>query len=46
MGTYYKGFVTEDARALGFTLDDLRAWKPAPTTAKRGRKKAAAASKE
>ena len=43
MGTYYKGFVTEDARALGFTLDDLRAWKPA-ASAKRGRKRVAAAS--
>lgn len=39
MGHYYKGFVTEEARALGFTLDDLRAWKPAATAAKRGRKK-------
>ena len=44
MGSYYKGFVSEEARALGFTLDDLRAWKPAVTAAKRGRKKAAAAS--
>ena len=44
MGSYYKGFVTEEARALGFTLDDLRAWKPTETAAKRGRKKAAAAS--
>lgn len=40
MGTYYRGFVNEEARALGFTLDDLRAWKPAITGAKRGRKKA------
>jgi hypothetical protein len=40
MGTYYKGFVTEEARALGFTLDDLRAWKPVVVAAKRGRKKA------
>ena len=40
MGTYYKGFVTEEARAMGFTLDDLRAWKPAVVAAKRGRKKA------
>ena len=39
MGHYYRGFVTEEARALGFTLDDLRAWKPAATAAKRGRKK-------
>ena len=43
MGDYYKGFVAEEARALGFTLDDLRAWKPA-VTAKRGRGKAAASS--
>lgn len=41
MGTYYRGFVSEEARALGFTLDDLRAWKPVVTAAKRGRKKAA-----
>lgn len=39
MGDYYRGFVTEEARALGFTLDDLRAWKPTVTAAKRGRKK-------
>ena len=38
MGAYYKGFVTEEARALGFTLDDLRTWKPVVTAAKRGRK--------
>jgi hypothetical protein len=42
MGTYYRGFVNEEARALGFTLDDLRGWKPVVTSAKRGRKKAAA----
>jgi len=41
MGTYYRGVVNEEARALGFTLDDLLAWKPAVTAAKRGRKKAA-----
>ena len=39
MGDYYLGFVTEEARALGFTLDDLRVWKPTATAAKRGRKK-------
>lgn len=38
MGTYYRGFVTDEARALGFTLENLRAWKPTVTTAKRGRK--------
>jgi hypothetical protein len=42
MGAYYRGFVNEEARALGFTLDDLRGWKPVVTAAKRGRKKAAA----
>jgi hypothetical protein len=40
MGHYYKGFVSEEARELGFTLDDLRAYKPAAAVAKRGRKKA------
>lgn len=38
MGDYYEGFVAEEARALGFTLDDLRSWKPVVTTARRGRK--------
>jgi hypothetical protein len=28
MGDYFAGFVDEEARALGFTLDDLRAWLP------------------
>jgi hypothetical protein len=41
MGDYYESFVTDEARAMEFTLDDLRAWRPAATTAKRGRKKAA-----
>jgi len=39
MGTYYRGFVNEEARALGFTLDDLRAWKPAAAPARRGRQR-------
>ena len=38
MGNYYRGFVNEEARALGFTLEDLRAWRPAVSSAKRGRK--------
>ena len=38
MGTYYTGFVTEEARSLGVTLDDLRAWKPPATAPRRGRK--------
>lgn len=40
MGDYYRGFVVEEARTLGFTLDDLREWKPAVASAKRGRRKA------
>ncbi len=42
MGTYYRSFVNEEARALGFTLDELRSWKPAATATKRGRRKTAA----
>ncbi len=42
MGAYYRGFVSEEARAQGFTLDDLRAWKPVAASAKRGRRKASA----
>ncbi|MCB1956988.1 MAG: BREX-2 system adenine-specific DNA-methyltransferase PglX [Rhodocyclaceae bacterium] len=41
MGDYYESFVTDEARALQFTLDELRAWKPAATAVKRGRKKSA-----
>jgi hypothetical protein len=40
MGHYYKGFVSEEARAQGFTLDDLKAWKPAVVAATRGRRRA------
>ena len=39
MGDYYRSFVTEEARALGFTLDDLRAWRPVVVAAKRGRRR-------
>jgi hypothetical protein len=41
MGDYYESFVTDEARMLRFTLDELRSWKPAVTVAKRGRKKSA-----
>jgi hypothetical protein len=41
MGTYYRGFVNEEARALGFTWNELRAWKPTVARGKRGRNKAA-----
>ena len=42
MGAYYKSFVSEEARSHGFTLDDLRAWKPTIVATKRGRKRTAA----
>ena len=38
MGHYYKGFVAEEARSLGFTLDDLRGWKPAVNSVKRAKR--------
>jgi hypothetical protein len=41
LGDYYRSFVTDEARALGLTLDDLRAWTPpAKPAARRGRRKA------
>jgi hypothetical protein len=42
MGAYYQGFVAEETRALGFTLDDLQTWKPVVMAATRGRRQAAA----
>ena len=39
MGTYYKGFVSEEARTHGFTLNDLRAWRPEAATTRRRRRK-------
>jgi len=37
MGQFYAGFVEEQAREQGWTLDDLRAWRPAVTATRRGR---------
>lgn len=36
MGHYYQGFVADQARELGFTLEDLRGWKPVATAKRRG----------
>jgi hypothetical protein len=38
MGDYYAAFVRDEARAIGFTLEDLRAWVPAIVSKKRTRK--------
>ncbi|RJP67020.1 MAG: BREX-2 system adenine-specific DNA-methyltransferase PglX [Comamonadaceae bacterium] len=37
MGDYYRSFVTEEARSLGFTLDDLREWRPVAQATRKGR---------
>ena len=41
MGDYYESFVNDEARALQFTLDDLRTWQPPVTAGRRGRRRAA-----
>jgi hypothetical protein len=38
MGDYFAGFVDEEARALGFTLDDIRAWQPPARNSRRRRR--------
>jgi hypothetical protein len=40
MGDYFAGFLADEVRALGLTLDDLRTWKPAAVATRRGRRKA------
>jgi hypothetical protein len=42
MGDYFSGFVEDEARDLGLTLENLRAWAP-PVTMRRGRARRAAA---
>ncbi len=42
MGDYFAGFIEEEARERGLTIDDLRSWTPpAPTRRPRGRRAAA-----
>lgn len=38
MGDCYAAFVRDEARALGFTLEELRGWQPVVVAKKRGRK--------
>ena len=40
MGDYFEGFVQEESRNLGLTLDEIKAWQPAQRTAGRGRRRA------
>ncbi|MEL7505660.1 MAG: hypothetical protein AAFN18_24690, partial [Cyanobacteria bacterium J06554_6] len=40
MGDFYEGFIEEEARQMGLTLEDIRAWEPPKTSKKgKGRKK-------
>lgn len=38
MGDYFEGFIQEEARQMGKTLDQIKGWEPPQRTAKRGRK--------
>ncbi|TDU23279.1 hypothetical protein DFR24_4802 [Panacagrimonas perspica] len=40
MGDYYAGFVQDQARELGLTLDEIRGWRPPAVAARRGRRRA------
>ena len=40
MGDYFEGFLQEESRNLGLTLDEIRAWQPPQRTASRGRRRA------
>lgn len=44
MGDYYAAFVSDEARALQFTLDELRTWQPATGAAPRRKRKASTAA--
>jgi hypothetical protein len=46
LGDYFEGYVTLEASALGATLDELRAWRPAPAKARPGRKPTTKKAKE
>ncbi len=41
MGDYFESFVIDEVRGLGFTLDDLRAWKPTAAPTRRRRRRGA-----
>ena len=40
MGDYFEGFVQEESRNLGLTLDEIKAWQPAQRSSVRGRRRA------
>jgi hypothetical protein len=46
MGDYYEGFVQDEARQMGRTIDEVRAWQPSAKPKKPARKGAKAQSKK
>lgn len=40
MGDYFEGFINEEARQLGKTIDEIKAWTPPQRAATRGRRRA------
>ena len=40
MGDYFEGFINEEARQMGKTVDEIKAWEP-PKKANRRKKKTA-----
>jgi hypothetical protein len=46
MGDYFEGFLQEESRNLGLTLDEIRAWQPPQTARWRGRKASKSKSPE
>jgi hypothetical protein len=40
MGDYFDGFISEEARQLGKTIEEIQAWVPPPRTGGRGRSRA------
>jgi hypothetical protein len=40
MGDYFEGFIQEEARQMGKTIDEIRAWEPLKKTVRRRKKRA------
>jgi hypothetical protein len=40
MGEYFEGFINEEARQLGKTIDEVKSWVPTRTAGARGRRRA------
>ncbi|MHB2016956.1 MAG: BREX-2 system adenine-specific DNA-methyltransferase PglX [Candidatus Xenobia bacterium] len=45
LGEFYRSMLQEDARSLGFTLEDLRAWRPPAKTRSRAARKPRASNR-